>query len=49
MASRTSLGIFRRLLDLHRDRRGNVTVIVNNGNHKGNITCRNVMADTSRG
>ena len=28
MSSRTSLGIFRRLLDLHRDRRGNVTVMM---------------------
>jgi Flp pilus assembly protein TadG len=28
MASRTCLGIFRRLLDLHRDRRGNVTVMM---------------------
>jgi Flp pilus assembly protein TadG len=28
MASRTSLGIFRRLRDLYRDRRGNVTVMM---------------------
>lgn len=28
MSSRTCLGIFRRLLDLHRDRRGNVTVMM---------------------
>src|ERR1700747_226982 len=28
MSSRNCLGIFRRLLDLHRDRRGNVTVMM---------------------